>query len=147
LVKKVSYIVGDIFEIELENGLKGFGKILIIDKPSIFIELYKMQPVVEEETIDETEKYLPILSIWSTDLGLKKGIWKIFKNEPVIKEVKMPDFWKRDALNHDKIILIRGTETLQVTEDQIGNAQPYGIFGHEAVRIRYAYELKQSGLL
>lgn len=147
MVKKSSYIVGDIFEIELENGLKGLGKILKIDKPSIFIELYKMQPMVKEETIDENEKYSPILSIWSTDLGLKKDIWRILRNEPIIEEVKMPDFWKRDALNHDKIILIRGTETLQITEEQIGNAQPYGIFGHEAVRIRYIYELKQKGIL
>lgn len=145
--KKTIYKVGDIFEMELKDGLKGLGRILKIDEPSIFIELYKMQPVSKIESVDELEKYSPILSIWSTDIGLRKGLWNVLANIPVIGEVIMPDFWKRDALNPNKIIIIKGNETFEIAKDQIGNAQPYGIFGHEAVRLRYLHELKQYGLL
>lgn len=147
MAKKANYFVGDIFIIELENGLKGFGRILKIDGPSVFIELYKMKPIVKMRSIDEIKKYLPILSIWSTDLGLRKGIWLILGNNPVNGVVEMPLFYKRDAMNPDKYIIVRGDEAIEVREDQIGDAQPYGIFGNEAVRIRYTHELKQCGLL
>ena len=143
----MNYREGDIFEIELGNDIKGMGKVLKRDEPSIFIELYKMVPAAKIEAINESDKYEPILSIWSTDSGFKKGLWKILKNQPITEEVIMPDFWKKDALNHDKIIMIRGNETFEVTKEEIGNAQPYGIFGHDAVQIRYAHELKQCGLL
>lgn len=147
LAKKISYKVGDIFAIELENDLKGFGRILKIDTPTVFIELYKLKPVEHIETINELEKYSPILSIWSTDLGLNKALWAILGNKPVVGEIEMPAFYKRDAMNPNKYTIIKGGETFEVAKDQIGDAQPYGIFGHEAVKIRYTHELKQSGLI
>lgn len=147
MAKKINYKVGDIFEIELENGLKGFGRILKIDAPSVFIELYKLKPVEHIESINVLEKSSPILSIWSTDLGLNKALWPILGNKPVVGEVEMPAFYKRDAMNPNKYFIIKGEETFEVAKDQIGDAQPYGIFGHEAVRIRYTHELKQSELI
>lgn len=145
--KKTKYIVGDVFKIELENGLKGLGRILKINEPSIFIELYKIKPVAKIEGFNKEEVFSPILMVWSTNSGLRKGDWTILGNKPINGEVKMPDFYKQDAMNPNKYFIIRGEEKLKVSKDQIGNAQPFGIFGHEAVRLRYAYELKQCGLL
>lgn len=138
--KKQIYSIGDVFELDLEQG-KGYGRVLKIEKPSIFIELFKINPN-EPVNLAELDKMERILSIWSVDTGLKKGLWKIAGNIPVIGEVKMPAFWKKDAFDPNKIILIRGDESFEVTKDEIGDAQPFGIFGHDAVRIRYAHELK-----
>lgn len=144
MAKKVTYDVGDIFEFTLnEDGKKAYGRILKIEKPTILIELYQTNssneiPLEQLSKVDEK-----VLTIWSTDSGIKKGIWKIIGNLPP-SDVKVPDFWKIDALT-DKIYLIRDDQTIEITKEEIGDAQPYGIFGHEAVRLRYLHELKSKG--
>lgn len=146
MAKKLTYKLGDVFEFDLDEGGKGYGRVLKIEQPSVFIELFKIAPNNPVE-LSELEKSERILSIWSVDTGLKKGLWRVIGNIPVLGEVKMPTFWKRDAFDCNKIILIRGDESFEVSQDEIGNAQPYGIFGHDAVRIRYVHELKQRGIL
>jgi hypothetical protein len=146
LSRKSSYNIGDIFELDLgEDGL-GAGRILKIGKPSIFIELFNVNPKhpIDMSLLETAER---ILSIWSVETGLKKGIWRILGNIPVVGEIKMPDFWKRDALDPNKIILLREDKSFEINTDQIGKAQPYGIFGHDAVKIRYSYELKKRGIM
>ncbi|WP_163540079.1 immunity 26/phosphotriesterase HocA family protein [Gracilibacillus sp. YIM 98692] len=152
---RTQYSVGDVFVIDLSNGLKGYGRILKINEPSLFIELYKVSPEHEQtlETIVNSES---ILSIWCSKHGITKGIWSIIGNISLKSEVKMPDFWKRDAFNASRIILVKGEHAFEeteeensyeVTQDRIKEAQPYGIFGHDAVKIRYEHELKQQGLI
>ncbi|MCT8975325.1 immunity 26/phosphotriesterase HocA family protein [Clostridium sp. CX1] len=141
--KKGKYSVGDIFQLRVdEKGNKGYGRILKIDRPSIFIELYKLVPTMKEVALEEIRQLEPILMIWSTDTGIKKGEWNIIGNIPVLEEVKMPDFWKFDLFDAEKVIIIRNNEEFIVKKDQIGEAQPFGIFGYEAVSIRYLHELR-----
>ncbi len=148
MVKKSNYKLGDVFEIEIENGRKGIGRILKIDEPTVFIELFKVNPkTCFIYNFEEIVNSPVLLSIWTTDIGLKKKIWNIVSNIPIEGEVVMPEFWKRDAINRDKYFIIRGNNTVEITKGQIGNAQPFGIFGHDAVRLKYIHELKLNGLI
>ncbi|MCA0151121.1 immunity 26/phosphotriesterase HocA family protein [Rossellomorea vietnamensis] len=117
--------------------------------------MYKIDPKSEQtlETLADTES---ILSIWSSKNGITKGTWSIIGNIPVNDEFKLPDFWKMDAFNPNRIILVKGEHAFEVTEkensyevskEKIRNAQPYGIFGEEAVKIRYKFETKIQGLV
>jgi hypothetical protein len=147
--KRVKYETGDIIEIVLNiNGVKGYGRILKIDNrnKTILIEFYKIKPVKETINIFDLKGLDVILSIWCIDEGIRDGTWKIIGNIPVNAGFRMPDFWSKDVFNPSKILLYRGDEILEITEDQIGTAQPYGIFGDEAARIRYEYELKIRGI-
>jgi hypothetical protein len=145
LSRKGKYAIGDIFEIVLEpSGVKGYGRILKIDEPSIFVELYGISPH-SEFVAEEIERYDVLLKIWCTDNGFKKKEWKLIANVPIKDEVEMPDFWTKDALT-GKLMIVRGEERFEATEDQKKSAQPYGIFGHEAVRLKLVYELKNVGL-
>jgi hypothetical protein len=138
-VAKQQYKIGDIFQIPLsESGKNGFGRILKIDRDIILIELYK-------NTLNEA--FLPeiILSVWASNLGLKKGIWKIINNIPVPSNYQYPIFYHIDALTN-KIYILSDESRTEITKDQIGNAQPSGIFGFESVRIRYVHELKNAGV-
>jgi hypothetical protein len=145
LSRKGKYAIGDIFEIVLEpSGVKGYGRILKIHEPSIFVELYGISPQ-SEFVAEEIGQYKVLLKIWCTDNGFKKKEWKIIANVPVEGEVEMPDFWTKDALT-GKLMIVRGEERFEATEEQKMRAQPYGIFGHEAVRLKLVHELKNAGL-
>lgn len=135
------YAVGDVFEIVLDSeGIKGYGRILDVNKPTIFVELYAMSGdfVLDVEKVDE---YTPLLKIWCTDNGIKSGNWNIVGSKPVV-DFFMPDFVTTDPMT-GKLRIVRGDQRLEPTEELLMNAQPYGIFGHEAVRIRYLHELKR----
>lgn len=153
--KRIKYSVGDVFAVDLGDALKGYGRILKIDEPSLFIELFKVSPK-HEQTLETLANSESILSIWCSNHGITKDIWSIIGSISVKGEVQIPDFWKRDAFNPNRIILVKGEHAFEETEeensyevaqDKIKDAQPYGIFGHDAVKMRYEHELKQQGLL
>ena len=142
---KIKYAIGDVFSLILdEKGLKGYGRIIKLDKPSVLIELYKIKPE-KEYSLDELRDAAALLTIWSVDHGFKKNEWNVIGNIPLDGEIKEPDFWTTNAITK-KIMLIRGEEQIEITKDEIENAQPYGIFGQGAVRIKYVSELKKYGL-
>lgn len=146
--KKNIFIVGDVFEIEINDGITGYGRVLIIEDRTAFIELYKID--TEKDTfkaVANIVKLPVILSVWCTDTGFRKKIWNVIGNVCLTDEVVIPDFWKRDAINREKYLIVRGEKTFEVTKDEIGDAQPFGIFGHDAVRRRYAHELELKKLL
>jgi len=146
--KKSAFKVGDVFEIELEEGMTGYGRVLKIEDRTVFVELYKIDTNKDSiKTVADIVKFPVILSVWCTDNGFRKKIWNVIGNACVTDEVVMPDFWKRDAINRDKYFIVRGEKTFEVSKDEIGDAQPFGIFGHDAVRLRYAHELKSKGLV
>ena len=143
---RVKYKIGDVFQIALDdNGSSGYGRILLSDKPSIFIELYEVMPFTSELDINDIKNMKTLFSVWSTDNGLKKGIWIVIGNLPVEEEVKIPDFWTTDVFT-DKIFLIRGSERIEISKDEVGDLDPAGIYGHEAVRLTYIQRLKAKCL-
>jgi hypothetical protein len=142
--------VGDVFEFTLENSETGYGRILIVDYPILFCEFYKITPS-RKYTIEELKSMDTILSIWCSNHGLSKGEWNVIGNIPLEGEVELPSFWKKDVFNPKKILLIPGeyfmkeneeAHAIEATEENKGDSQPYGVFGHDAVKIRYAHELK-----
>ena len=143
---RVRYKIGDIFQIPLDdNGNVGYGRILLLDKPSIFIELYEVIPSTSKLDINDIKDWKTLFSVWSTDNGLKKGLWIVLGNLTIDEEVKIPDFWTTDAFT-DKVLLIRGNVRIEITRDEIGDLDPAGIYGHEAVRLTYVRRLKIKGL-
>ncbi len=146
LAKRVKYVEGDVFELRLdENGNIGYGRILKIDKPSIFVELFELQPSKDSKELKTIREFNSLFSVWCTDNGLKKGIWNVIGNIPVIGEVTIPDFWTTDAFT-DKILLVRGEERIEISKEQIGDLLAAGIYGHEAVRLTYIQQLVKKGL-
>lgn len=144
--KQFKYSLGDVFEISLDDyGKKGYGRILIIEKPSIFIELYKLKPTTQTLEMKEIKQLEPLFSVWSVDNAIKGGEWNIIGNMQVDGEVKIPDFWTKDVFT-DKIVLIRGDRRIEITEEQIGNHEQFGIYGDGAVRLSYIRQLMLSGI-
>lgn len=146
LAKRVKYVEGDVFELKLdENGNIGYGRILKLDKPSIFVELFELRPSQDSKKIEIIREFNTLFSVWCTDNGLKKKLWNIIGNIPVIGEVTIPDFWTTDAFT-DKILLVRGEEKIEISKEKIGDLLPAGIYGHEAVRLTYISQLQKKGL-
>lgn len=145
--------IGDIFSIKLEDHSKlGYGKIIKIDKPIVFIDLYKVDTNKGNYTLEELQNANPLLSIWSTSNGFKKGEWNVVGNSSVNDDYEMPNFWMKSP-STGELILIPGGDvfeapknTIKITEDQIGDAQPYGVFGDIAVKNAYIAELVKYGL-
>lgn len=145
MAKKQKYSEGDIFSIPLDDdNIKGFGRIKKIENGLVFLELYKLKPA-SELNLEKLQELEPVLQVWAIDRSLKNGKWNIVGNVPIEGPVEMPDFWTTDAFT-GKIMLIKDGKEFEITKEQIGNAQPSGIFGDEAVKIRYIHELKKFGL-
>jgi hypothetical protein len=146
MAKRINYRIGDIFQIVLDaDGNFGYGRILLLDKPSIFIELYKLTPTTSKFDINSVKEFQTLFSVWSTDNGIKKGEWSIIGNLPVEEDVKIPDFWTTDAFS-GKVLLIRGNERIEISRDEIGDLSQAGIYGHGAVTLAYVSKLKAKGL-
>ncbi|WDL95508.1 hypothetical protein JC200_14025 [Alicyclobacillus sp. ALC3] len=123
---------------DLTSEIKGYGRILDIESPSIFVELYRVKRNFNLD-INKLLDCTVLLMIWCTDNGFKKNDWKIVGHVPV-DGFDMPDFVTKDALT-GQLKIVRGNEKIDATDELLKHAQPYGIFGHEAVRIRYLHEL------
>lgn len=144
--KRIKYDLGDVFELQLDElGNKGYGRILKLDKPSIFVELFELIPSQDSVSLDILEKASALCSVWCTDNGIKQGLWNIIGNIPVLGEVVIPDFWTTDAFTK-KILLIRGDERIEITKERIGDLLQVGIYGHGAVRLAYIQQLQKKGL-
>ncbi|WP_349407793.1 Imm26 family immunity protein [Pseudalkalibacillus sp. SCS-8] len=144
--------VGDVFEIPIEINKIGYGRILIIDYPIIFCEFYNIIPS-KKYTLNELKEKETILSIWCSNHGLRKGEWNVVGNIPIETEVILPYFWKKDAFNPNQILLVPGeyfmkededAHSIVTTAEKRGDSQPYGVFGHDAVKIRYSHELEKN---
>ncbi len=98
--KWIRYKIGDIFLIELEDGLKGAGRVLKKDQATIFIELFKMKPIKDKSEFDleAVLKEKPISMTWCYHDDLTKGDWEIIGHKPVEGKIEMPYFWIQDAL-------------------------------------------------
>lgn len=66
--KRIKYSVGDVFAVDLGDALKGYGRILKIDEPSLFIELFKVSPK-HEQTLETLANSESILSIWCSNVN------------------------------------------------------------------------------
>lgn len=146
---RIQYNIGDVFTIPLENtDKKGLGRILKLDKPLIFIELYKISSIDFEYSQDLIEHLEPILKIWSVDHGVKNSSWKIIGRSTVNGEVIMPIFYTKSTIPN-RFLLHYGEDRMPVTEEEVIRlkAQPSGIFGEEAVVIKYSYDLKKCNLI
>jgi hypothetical protein len=104
VAKKKKYLLGDVFSIELDGaGNKGYGRILIINDDSIFIELYQVVPSTRELHIEQLSKLEVQTSLWCFDEGIITGKWKVIGNIPITNEIKMPDYWTRDIFTDEYI--------------------------------------------
>lgn len=76
--KNIRYNIGDVFLINLENELKGAGRVLKKDQATIFVELYKIKPIRDKSEFDfeAAIKEKPISMTWCYDDGLKSGEWE-----------------------------------------------------------------------
>ncbi|AEY66724.1 Imm26 family immunity protein [Clostridium sp. BNL1100] len=150
MAKRVKYRIGDVFSIPLDDGVKGYGRIIKVDKPLIFIELYNEKRLEDLNNVEKLNNCEVILSIWCVDGGIKKGNWVIIGNIPIDSNYKMPNFWtKSDATGN--ILLYKASDTfdtlkdaLIINEDEIQDAQPYGLYGDSAVQIAYSRELAKK---
>ncbi|TNJ60635.1 hypothetical protein FE784_35760 [Paenibacillus hemerocallicola] len=141
-MSRQKYRIGDLFVFKLEDGSdrNGFGRVVGLDKPSILVELYEPMDI---NNIQITDAVKVLFTVWCTDTGITRGIWRIVGNFAIPTDHSPPKFYKSQALT-DKFFLIDGQETVEITKEQIGDAQPYGIFGHGAVRIKYEHDLSKK---
>jgi hypothetical protein len=155
MAKRIRYNIGDVFLIELENGLKGAGRVLKKDMATIFIELYRIKPIKDKLEFDfnATIKEKPISMIWCYDNGLKSGEWEIINNKAIEGEIKMPYFCTYDS-GYKKYFLVKGTDTylgedtgIEISKDEIKNYEPYGILDEIAVRNVYIKRLRNQNML
>lgn len=162
MAKRVKYEVGDVFSLPIGEDEKtlgyGYGRILKKDKGILLIELYDIVTQERENMLEKLNHADWVLRIWSSSLGIKLGTWNIIGRIPIDPGFTMPDFWQSSCLVENKIFLYSGKniETIHdldhapyrvITEAEIGNAQPKGLFGYIAAQIRYETQLKKRGLL
>ncbi len=154
MAKRIKYDIGDVFLIELENELKGIGRIIKKDEATVFINIYKkliknidelnFNELINEDILDMT---------WCYDDSLKKGIWKIVGNVAVEENFQMPYFWTEDTSNHT-YYLIKGGDTsdgegalIKVDKEEIKNAYAIGIAFDEGIPKRLMRKFKEIGMI
>ena len=156
MAKRIHYKVGDIFLVPLEDNLNGVGRILKINQATVFMELYRIKPIVDISGFiyDEAVKEKPIVMTWCYDDALRKGIWEIKDNKPIEKEIDMPFFWTQDA--GDKRYYIRKGEKdshetygerIEIAKEDINKYESYGIGNEISEKNRYIKRLRESGLM
>jgi hypothetical protein len=160
MAKKVKYNLGDIFKLPITNDLFGFGRILIIQSPALFVGFYDLVSpnIIDIDTLKENE---PFLKIMCGDLGFKKNEWFIIGNIPLNEKIEVPFFWGKDALT-DKLYIRKykitqenplglglGFEDKPTTEKEIKEkeAQPDGLNGWKAAEIVLKMELERKGII
>ena len=130
--RRIRYNIGDVFLIELENGLKGVGRVLKSNKATVFIELYKVKLINDKREIDwqSAIKEKPLSMTWCYDDGLKSGEWEIFDNKPIEGEIIMPYFWTQDAqmvsfiLKKEQILIWEKILELKLAKKKLANMMP-----------------------
>lgn len=156
MAKRVSYKIGDIFLVPLENELKGVGRVLRKNHATIFIELYRIKPIkdISEFNYEDAIMEMPITRKWCYDEGLKKGEWEIIGNKIVDEGIEMPYFWTQDS-GDMKYYIQKGTEDshrtcgdyIEIPKDEIHKYEPYGIGNEISERNRYIRKLREVGLI
>lgn len=152
--KRIRYKIGDIFLIELEDGLRGAGRIIKKDEDTIFVTLFKIKPLNSSNEINLSELLQKDIvgMTWCYDTALKKGIWEIVGNIPVEDSFEMPYFWTDSS--DGKYYLIKGGDTysgsselIEVDKTAISGAYSYGISSEVGVVNYYIAELRKAGML
>lgn len=156
MAKRIHYKVGDIFLVPLEDNLNGVGRVLKINQATVFMELYRIKPIVDISGFiyDEAVKEKPIVMTWCYDDALRKGIWEIIDNKPIEKEVDMPYFWHQDAADK-KYYIQKGTsdsfrtfgERIEISKDETYKYESEGIGNEISEKNRYIKRLRESGLM
>jgi hypothetical protein len=155
MAKRIRYNIGDVFLIELENGLKGAGRVLKKDEATIFIELYKMKPINDksEFNFEIASKEKPISMKWCYDDGLRSGEWEIIDNKPIEGEIDMPFFWSYDS-GFKKYFLKKGTNTflgehtgIEISKEEAENYDANGIGTIISVKNVYIKRLRDKNML
>jgi hypothetical protein len=160
MAKKVKYNLGDIVKLPLKNDTYGFGRILLMKSPAIFVGFYD---VISNDEIDismlKNKKY--ILKIKCGDVGIKRNEWNIIGNIPIEEEFSLPYFWDKNGLTGELYIRRYKTtkdnplaigadfEDKPTTDEEIKEkkAQPDGAFGWKAAEAVLKHYLEKAGIL
>lgn len=151
--RKPDYQPGDLVRIKLEApGTYGYGRILIADSPSIFIEFFRF--VGQGKTIppkfDDSDW---LARIWCGDVGITKlKTWKVVGKLPMAQMFSMPLFWTKSPLD-GKLYLrkdpLDSTSQVLTSQEEIDRirAQPASLFGYKAAELYLGAQLRKDGLL
>ncbi len=78
---------------------------------------------------------------------MRRGEWTLIGHVD-IGDFVPPHFVRKDEWTGSWHIMIgRGPEELPLTDERLATAQPYGVFGHEGLRLRYWNALQEHGLM
>jgi hypothetical protein len=136
----------------LESNLYIYGRIIKKSGDTVFVELYKMQPMKEIPSFDMNLICMdkPLVSVWCYDDGFAKNDWKIIGNIPIDKDYKMPDFWTQDSGN-DKYYLVLGGDTFEgtftniaISEKEAKKLNSYGIDTPISLSKTYVKKLEET---
>ena len=149
---EVKSMIGDVVSLPLDGkGNRGYGRVLIERRPLIFVEFYKFL-AKDDPPVDTFARTEWILRIYTGNMGIMTGAWRILGNLPINHGLSMPLFWLKDPLT-EKLLLftdpIHQREHRETTTEEIERlgAQPGAVYGHSAAQAVLAAELKKFGLL
>lgn len=126
------------------QGRTGYGRILIAQRPFLFVEFYRVGHV--DVDVPRLETCPVVVTMWCSHQGIASGEWPIVGHVPV-GSVTMPDFVISNA---EGVWIVRSAQPvlfppdavrIPATEDLLRNAQPYGLFGDRAALEKYRQSL------
>jgi hypothetical protein len=153
--RKTKYNLGDIFLMPLENGLYICGRVVKKDEDTIFVELFKMQPIKDKLSfkMDDICITKPLISEWSYDDGFIDNQWEIIDNIPIEKDYEMPDFYSRCSFT-DQHYLVKGGDTfegiytgIKISEQEAQKLASKGIGNPISLSRRYMKKLKELNMV
>lgn len=154
MAKRTKYKLGDVFLIELENGLKTVGRIIKKSSSAVFLIVYKINPVKSkcEIKLNELEKEEDLFMQWCYDTALKNGMWEIISNIPVEEDFEMPYFSTDDG--NGKYYLIKGGDKftgvghpIEVSKEEAMKAYSWGIANEYSLPTKCMYLYKKINIL
>lgn len=131
--------IGDVFQIELEDSLFGYG-IITGDIFAGFYDFYSSQPAELSEILESDVKYLLMFQ----DTAIERGDWKVIGNVPLEEKIHPPyKFCHQDIISGElSIRIVSDTEHSEQKSDleECRDLEPDGIWSENHVHDRLVDE-------
>jgi hypothetical protein len=153
--KRIKPKPGDVFEMELAPGYKGYGRAVIVKNGyNSLLEFYQLNPTQPHSL--EQLKGLDVLFIeWGSYAMISTGEWPIVGHIPLPEDYNYPHFYQNDPYNKRCYLIYDVNDVVIARVNEVeyrewlvkGNLYSWGFNGYGALKIYYLMQLKAKQLV
>jgi hypothetical protein len=158
VAKKIKPRPGDVFEIELAPGYKGYGRMLVVEKGYYgLFEFYQVNPS-KPYSLEQLKENPKIYATWGSYAMISTGEWPIVGRIPIPADYEYPTFYTEHPVKRRIYVIYPfNREGFQVSREELNElirlgkvhegGHPGFSAGYEYIRQRYARLMQEKDLL